>query len=292
MIGKESIAKISVPMKSKRGLAGRLILGEKLSEESYSDDDAALLTTLANQLAVAVENALLHKEILERERELARADKLAALGTVAAGMAHEIKNPLSVIKGMTQVLQENLKDENFTEKFSQIIPRQLDRINNIVENLLRFGKKHELKISDLNINQVLKETLLLVKEQCKKKNIKIIEEYEELPAIAGDPEQLSQAFLNLALNAIQAIAENGELKLKTKKLKNDEIFIEISDTGIGIPEESLGKIFDPFFTTKEKGAGLGLAVTYRIIKEHRGEIRVKSEVGRGTTFMITIQSIL
>lgn len=228
----------------------------------------------------------LSAENLKLYRSLLQADKLAALGTIAAGMAHEIKNPLASIKGLTQVLPENLEDSGFIQKYSEIVPRQIERINRIVEDLLDFGHPKELAIGEVKIEEILGEVLRLVENQCRKSNIEIIREFYPVPLISADSERLSQAFMNVILNAVQAMPGGGKLLIGCKPLSNDEIEVEISDSGKGIPEDKLPNIFDPFFTTKGTGTGMGLAVTYRIVKEHGGKIEVESEPGAGTTFKI------
>jgi len=276
---------LSIPMMSKSKLIGILNLGEKISGEPFSGEDVDLLTTLTNQIAVATENAKLHEEVLKRERELFRADKLASLGTIAAGMAHEIKNPLASIKGMTQILHENLGDREFVGKFTDIIPRQIERISRIVENLLRFGKPEELQKSTCNLNLIIDEAIKLVELECRKKAIKIKKSFAELPSLMLDQSQTNQAILNIILNSIESMPDGGYLSISTRII-GKEISIEICDTGCGIPKENIKNIFDPFYSTKSLGTGMGLAVTYSIIEEHGGRIEVESEAGKGTKFKI------
>jgi len=161
-------ATVCMPMIAKEKLVGIFILGEKSSGEMYTSEDINLLSTLANQVAIAVENAKLHEDILNKEREIFKRDKLASLGTLAAGMAHEIKNPLASIKGLTQVLPENYEDSEFRDNFVEIIPRQLDRINNIVEDLLQFGKPSSYIKREIDLNFTLESVLKLVERQCMK----------------------------------------------------------------------------------------------------------------------------
>jgi signal transduction histidine kinase len=219
-------------------------------------------------------------------RGLLRADKLAALGTLSAGLAHEIKNPLASIKGLTQVLEENLNDPEFVKKYQEIVPRQIDRINKLVEKLLKFGQPRELSLHEFDLSQVVEEVLSLLENQCHKKNITVEKSLDNLPKIMGDPELISQVFMNLILNAIQAMPNGGNLSIKSNTPSLTYVCVEVSDTGAGIPGGKLDKIFDPFFSSKEKGAGMGLAVAYRIVKEHGGEINVESEIGKGTEFRI------
>lgn len=214
---------------------------------------------------------------------LLRADKLAALGTLSAGMAHEIKNPLASIKGMTQVLDENLNDPEFIKKYQELVSRQIDRINSLVEKLLKFGQPQTLALNEFDLYQVIEDVLSLLENQCRKKGVRVVKELKHRPKIEGDAEQLSQVFMNLFLNAIQA---GGELSVKSAPRGPNFICIEVRDTGAGIPADKIDNIFDPFFTTKDKGTGMGLAVAYRIVKEHGGEINVESEVGKGTEFRI------
>ncbi|MDD5594100.1 MAG: ATP-binding protein [Candidatus Margulisbacteria bacterium] len=229
---------------------------------------------------LSIENLKLYGGLLQ-------ADKLSALGTIAAGMAHEIKNPLASIKGLTQVLPENLEDPEFIRKYSEIVPRQLDRINRIVEDLLDFGHPAGMVMQAVDVEEVLEDILRLVENQCRKANIEIVRDFQKQSLITGNAEKLSQAFMNIILNAIQAMPGGGFLKLKTYNLPLTTV-IEIADTGAGIPAGKLSNIFDPFYTTKESGTGMGLAVTHRIIKEHNGTIEVASEVGKGTTFKLCL----
>jgi signal transduction histidine kinase len=246
------------------------------------------------------------KELRQSQEHLISSEKLASLGTMAAGMAHEIKNPLVSLRTFTQLLPQRFEDEEFRKKFASVVPQEIDKINKIAESLLRFGRPHKPELTQINTNEILEEILALFDNEARKSNVRITTKLAEQPKITADAGQLSQAFVNIILNAIQAMPGGGELTVKTDvgeviKLgpssENEEqeakpvpvIFVEISDTGSGIPEENLKKIFDPFFTTKEVGGtGMGLPITLRIIEEHHGSIRVKSQVGKGTTFLITL----
>jgi len=267
---------IYIPILSKDKLIGALMLGGKKSEDLYSSEDIDLLITLANQLAISIENANL-------VREMIYADKLASLGTIAAGMTHEIKNPLTVLSALSQVIEERYKskDDEYFKTIAELMPKHLDRIKNIIDNLLKFGKPSELKIQKVDINRLLDDALKLFEIKCGKNDIEIIREYCNSAIIEGDPEQLLQAFTNIILNSIQAMKNGGKLIITTKPN-----YVEISDTGEGIPEDKIKHIFDPFFTTKEDGTGLGLSVSYRIIKDHHGDITAESEIGKGTKFII------
>ncbi|MBI5699098.1 hypothetical protein HZC35_02150 [Candidatus Saganbacteria bacterium] len=223
-------------------------------------------------------------------REMLRADKLAALGAVAAGLAHEIKNPLASLKGMTQILPDNLDDPEFIKNYTEMAPRQLDRINNIVEALLRIARPQKYVLTGVDLSKILDDLYHLLENQARKKNIIFKKEWEPDLMVQGDAEQLMQVFMNLILNAMDSMPNGGTLGIGGRRREGEGIELEVSDSGVGIPAEKLKNVFEPFFTTKEGGTGLGLAVTYRIIKEHFGEIEVKSKVGEGTTFKIWLST--
>jgi len=263
---------------------------------------------------LAREFNLMTAELKESQDHLIASEKLAALGTMAAGMAHEIKNPLVAMRTFTQLLPLKWEDKEFRDKFIAIIPPEIDKINKIAENLLKFGRPSKPEFRNINIDTVLEEVLELLENQIKKNNVRVSTKFVKTPKISGDPNQLSQAFLNIIMNAAQAMKDGGELIVKTdighviqlgkitkegfvsaKKLaekpageKVPMVFIEITDTGPGIPEESMRNMFDPFFTTKESGTGMGLPITLRIIEDHKGSIKVRSQVGKGTTFIIML----
>lgn len=259
------------------------------------------------------------RDLRESQERLILSEKLASLGTMAAGMAHEIKNPLVSLRTFTQLLQQKWDDKEFREKFSSIIPHEIERINRIAESLLKFGRPMKPELTKVEVNALLEEVLLLFESECKKYNVRVAKKLAQLPEISGDAGQLSQAFVNIIKNAIEAMQEKGgELIVKTdvgeviklgkirdrQGIKKGEemvwgeeealgkptpvIFIEVTDTGGGISEENLKSLFDPFFTTKVTGTGMGLPITLRIIEEHKGSIKVRSKLGSGTTFIITL----
>lgn len=283
-------AALCIPLFFEDKLIGLFNLGNKLSQDMYTDEDIDLLTTLSNQLAIAIENATLHEEMLKAQKQLLLADKLSSLGRIAAGIAHEVKNPLTSIKGMSQTIEKAIieKDEETIKDFNEVVPKELDRINTLVENLLKFGRPPKLLISSVDINPLLESTLKLFENPLKKNKIKLNKNLNDLPKIQADPDQLMQVFTNLILNAIQAMPGGGKLGVTTESFGGSKIIIEISDTGPGIERDKLSHIFDPFYSTKEGGSGLGLAITYRIIKEHNGTIDVESKVGEGTKFRIIL----
>lgn len=275
-------------------LVAVFILGAKKSGDLYTNEDIQLLSTLSNQAAVAVENALMYSDLMKQFQELketkdqlVQSEKLAALGTMAAGIAHEIRNPLTSLQLFVQMMAERFDDHEFREKFTQIVPPEIERLNRIVNDLVSFAKPSKLTREPTQIQDILEKTIRLSEISFKKLNVKVIREFNEVPKVMVDSQQIMQIFLNLIMNGTQSMTKGGILTVKTYY---DDIYkkvcVDITDTGIGISEENLKKLFSPFFTTKEGGTGLGLAITKRIVEEHKGEIKVKSKVGEGTTFTV------
>jgi signal transduction histidine kinase len=227
------------------------------------------------------------------EQQVMHSEKLAALGRLAAGVAHEIGNPLTSISTFAQLLREMATDE-FSQNSLDIINNHIQRISDIVRRMSAVARADSLKIKAVQINDVLQSTLDLMRLDKRMKNtIKISTSFDPgLPQIMIDEGQASQVFINLTLNALDAMPEGGSLKITTRRERDDSgkdsVVIEVADTGIGIPTKDLAKIFDPFYTTKEvgTGTGLGLSLSYNIVKRFKGDIRVESEVGRGTIFTI------
>jgi len=229
-------------------------------------------------------------QIKSLEEKLRQADRLAALGTLSAGLAHEIKNPLSAIKTFVQLLPQKIGNPSFMEKFNITVPREVDRINHLVEDLLELTRKRVRSLVDLKADSLIHQVIDLHGEELKKGQIAFQDHLNKtiLP-VHGDAETLYRAFSNLIINAIQAMPNGGTLSISSK-LDSSSSSVEITfrDTGIGMDETTAKNIFNPFFTTKDKGVGLGLALTRKIIEDHRGTIEVVSEKGMGTTFTVLL----
>ncbi len=286
-------AELSIPLMSKGHLIGIMNLNHKFNKEIYSHEDIELLSTLANQAAIAVENARLYEDLKKSKSYIQRADRLASLGTLTAGLAHEIRNPLVAIKTFTQLLPERLDDEEFRNQFLTIASGEVDRISMLVNELLDFARPSDPRLEFEDINNILDGMILLISTETKKKHINMIKNYTpNLPPIKIDREQIKQVFLNILLNSIEATLEKGEITVKTRSFEKSGgesyIQIEVTDTGRGIPAEHLEDIFTPFFTTKDKGSGLGLSISHQIIQDHRGYMDVESELNKGTSFFINL----
>jgi signal transduction histidine kinase len=236
--------------------------------------------------------------VKELEKEKWKADKLAYIGTLAASIAHEIKNPLVSIKTLAQLLPERHTDVEFRDHFSRIALKEVDRIDLLVSQMLDLKEDSSPpQFENLHAEEILEEILLLLSKEIEKQNIKVERAYDPGgTVISVDRFQLKQALWNVILNAIQAMEGGGILTVSTflssdGKKSEDVVVLKISDTGTGIPGDQIGKIFDPFFTTKRKGAGLGLSICYKIINEHRGSIQVESQVKQGTSMSISLPAI-
>ena len=241
-------------------------------------------------LAIALNHMLI--ELKKHEDQLIQSRKMAAIGDLTAGIAHELNNPLNNISLTTEALIDEFDDWDREAKLKMLgtISTQVDRAGATVANLLDFTRRDESSFERLSINEILSRTVKLVSNEINLHDIKLILELgNNLPTIMGSVHNLQQVFLNLLVNAIQAMPDKGTLRIKSYG-ENESLKVDISDTGIGIPAENLDKIFDPFFTTKEvgHGTGLGLSVSYGIIKKHHGHITVSSEVGKGTTFSVIL----
>lgn len=297
-----------VPLKVSKETIGVMSVDNKASNRPFSDNDMYLLSALADYASIAIVNAQLYGEVKafseeleqrveERTRELEEAqaqllqsEKLASIGQLAAGVAHEINNPLGVILGFSQVILKKLPDTDSLRKPLSSIEREGLRCKKIVQGLLDFSRRSPQKLELLSLNDVVDAACELSEYQITLDNVKIIKGYApKLPLIEGDANQLQQVFTNLVINAHHAMPQGGTLRIITRAA-GDKVQAVVSDTGVGIPPENLKNIFDPFFTTKEvgKGTGLGLSISHGIIDAHGGKIEVDSQVGVGTTFVVTL----
>ncbi|HJV36083.1 cache domain-containing protein [Geomonas sp.] len=228
--------------------------------------------------------------LLTAHEELARAEKLADLGVVAAGVAHEMNNPLAIMRGNTEVLEMYLAEGDEGREEVEVISRQIDRMAKIVANLLTFARQRPIRVQEVAIPQLLDDILEQAGHQVDLERIKVARSYAiDLPTIAGDPDKLRQVFINLIVNAVQAMPNGGVLTLMARiKEGGRSCEISVADTGPGIPPEHLDKLFTPFFTTKDQGTGLGLSVSYGIVKDHQGVIKPESRPGEGAVFRVVL----
>jgi signal transduction histidine kinase len=253
--------------------------------------------------------------LLEKEVELRRADRLSALGELSAGLAHEIRNPLGAIKGAVEILQDDYPPGHPKAEFSAIVLKEVERLNEVVTNFLSFARPATLHLAPVEVSAVLAAVEGLISGKARAHRVQIFTTFHTGPSrVMADETLLKQAFLNIMLNALEAMPESGDLAISTRLVpgassgatprdsltygnavgtrrtesRPEWVEIVFDDTGQGIAAEDLGRIFDPFFTTKKDGTGLGLAITHRIIENHHGTIRVMSQRGKGTTFVVRL----
>jgi sensor histidine kinase regulating citrate/malate metabolism len=248
-------------------------------------DEIGELVEGFNQMINALKDGI--RRLEETNKEKMRLERLSALGEMSMTVAHEIKNPLNAIKGAVCYLKENFRGEILNE-FLSIIESETKRLNEIVTSFLRFSRPVPLNLRLSNINSIIEETVELIRQEATENNVEVITVLSiDIPLFRFDPEQLKQAILNLIVNALDATKEGDTIKISTDKF-DTKVRITISDTGIGIDEELISDIFKPFFTTKTRGSGLGLACVDRIVKDHKGDVIVKSKKGIGTEITILL----
>lgn len=271
--------------------AGKTVFNRQLSMEigdrkKFLDLTTSLIKDEERPTAGTI--AVFHDvtEIKELQEKLQAADRMSAIGTVASGIAHDVRNPLSAIKTFVQMLPFKKADEEFLQQFNITVPRELDRINRTIENLLQLTRKPQMQIQELNINSLLDQVIEICASQIPRNRIEVLKYYSpSLPKIMGDIEYLNRAFSNLLVNAIQAIQDRGKITISTVA-RNNQVIVSIHDTGIGMDAKTARNIFNPYFTTKRKGSGLGLPIVLRVIEEHGGKIEFESRTNQGTTFLV------
>jgi signal transduction histidine kinase len=290
-------AVLCVPSKIGDKLMGFILLSEKKSRDAYSTEDLMLFQTLAPQAAIAIKNAMTYDEIRKEfekehekvatiEKQLERSARLASLGTVAAGVAHEIRNPLGMIQLKTDKLAIDQLNEESLKEFKASVTSNIERSTNIIRNMLDLAKSKDKVYSNVNLVGVIESALQFFPLS----GIKLVKELLPVPDINGNAEELKQVFVNLIDNAVKAMPNGGTLKIASRHEDNN-VNIYVTDTGVGIPKEDFERIFDPFYSTRHEGTGLGLSITYRIVREHGASIRVESEVGKGSTFQLQFTAV-
>lgn len=229
------------------------------------------------------------EEVRALQEEVRRNEKLAAMGSLSAGIAHEIRNPLSSIKGLATFLGALFPEGSDNREIAEVMIQEVERINKVITELLELSKPSDIKRLATNLRPVIDKTVRLIRQDAEIKNIQIrVNCPDVLPGITADPDKLSQTFLNLFINAIQSMENGGKLDVTLALNVDGDIEIKIKDTGSGIDKENIEKIFNPYFTTKKSGTGLGLAIVCKIIEAHNGIVNVQSSQGTGTEFTITL----
>jgi len=292
-------AEACIPLINKGLLIGFCNLGSFTKLRISSREDIHLLTTLGQNAAIALDNALLYEDLKRSQKLVQRADRLRSLEIIAGGFAHEIRNPLTSIKTFIELAPLRREDAYFMDEFSSVVKDDVSRIERLIHEILGYARYMEPKFGEENINDIVASCVLFMQVKAEKEGIHIEQDLgDDLPRMRLDRQQIKQAILNLFLNALDAITGTGGTIRVTTRFLNKPVGgpwvnIEIADSGSGISAEDLEHIFDPFFTTKHKsdeheGTGLGLVIVHQIVDQHGGHIQVESQVGRGTMFVISL----
>jgi signal transduction histidine kinase/CheY-like chemotaxis protein len=292
---------LHVPLQLRSEVIGVLSVDNQISDVEFTEEDQYLLSTLADYAAISIENATLYEELrkkmqdLERsQQELIESSKLAAVGTLAAGVAHEFNNLLAAISGHTELgLVSDDMDE--IKKALEVVMQTVERAKRITTNLLTFARRREPMMELADVTEAVETPLELVERDLQKSNIDVVRRFSQVPPIVCDGAQLSQVCLNLVTNARDAMLPDGGTLTVELKQDGDDIIVAFRDTGTGIPHHILDKLFQPFVTTKGPlgggemaGSGLGLSVSYGIVRNHGGTIEVETEQGKGSTFTVRL----
>lgn len=283
---------LGIPLLIKDRILGMIAL-DRTTLHPFTAEEAQLAQAFAHQAAIAIENARLYSDLQEQmdeltstQAQLVQSAKLAAVGELAAGVAHELNNPLTSILGFAEILQEDLEEDEVYDHNLQTIVDEARRARRIVRGLLDFARQQSPERRPADVNCILQQTLGVIRYHLEKSRIIIQEEYApDLALVSLDEGQIKQVFLNLISNAAQAMPQGGTLSLKTAQT-GPEVAVSFTDSGVGIPVEDQGRIFDPFYSTKKSGTGLGLSVSLGIVQSHGGRITVESQQGQGSTFTV------
>jgi signal transduction histidine kinase len=269
------------PIRFHTDLLGAVEIQEKEGHDPYSNRELRALAVLANQVAAAILT-------LRAQEEIRKKEKLAAVGELAAGLAHEIRNPLANIKGAANYLKGEPTAEESRE-FLEIIREEVNRLNQVVSEFLDYARPFKKDLARVNMKDFTSRALNNVLANGAHAHVEVaLQVPGNIPEVELAPDQIKQVLHNLAMNAVEAMPNGGELTISANAVEDKLIEITVQDTGVGIPSENLSKVFQPFFTTKEQGIGLGLAICYRIVEGHGGAISVESEIGKGSQFRIRL----
>jgi signal transduction histidine kinase len=283
--------KLACPLKANNQFCGVIFLGEKENKKAYQSKDIEILSILLDNAALAIENITYNEERVAHLKHIIQTDRLAVIGQLAAGAAHEIRNPLTSIKSAIQYVQDDISNLK-KQKIIQSALSEVNRINEILTGLLSFSRQNDPVKREFDLAAMIDQTLQLIRNTRIKKQIEFIIQLEESPLpVVADRDQLKQVLMNIILNSIDAIRENGIIRIAIQLAMIEGIrhyMITVTDNGTGIDEEQLEKIFDPFYTTKETGTGLGLSISYGIIHRHGGNIEIRNSPEGGACVEIQL----
>jgi signal transduction histidine kinase len=290
------VALLSVPLRYAGRALGTLSVytGQPYT---FSNEEIRILSALAELSALAIEKARLYERVVDVEELLRQNEKLSALGLLAAEVAHEIRNPLTVMQMLYHSLDLNFPDRDPRARDARMIREKMEQLNGIVERILDFARRRETQFTAVDLNQLVDELALLVRHKLQQQKVELVRQLQSgLPALVGDPAQLEQAFLNLMLNAAEAMPAGGVLTITSRAIRTPRhrpqpthLAVEFRDTGPGMSEDQRRRAFESVLSsTKTKGTGLGLAIVRRVVEAHRGKLKIKSRPGRGTTVAVIL----
>ena len=278
-----------VPLMFKKKTIGLLSVDNNHSRKTLSKLNLNLIMSVASQMALAIENINLNNVAMESQKIAAESERMAALGTMTAGLAHEIRNPMVALKTFTDLFPERVNDPEYQRKYIEIVPPEVKRVNDLVSEMLALSRTQKLMLIPTSLSDVIRSVANLIEPELQAQNVSFIFSPPEELIIQASTDQLKQVFLNLFRNAVEAMPKGGSLAVSFQKFKKiNKVEITVSDTGIGIEKEKIAHVFEPFYTTRHEGTGLGLAITHKIVEDHSGQIAVDSVQYQGTTFTIKL----
>ena len=300
MTGFKTRSLICVPLTLRGKTIGAIQVINKKSKEAFNNADLEILTGMSHQIAVAMENAKLYKRLEKKfeltyqelkiaQEKLIRTERLAAMGNLVNGVAHEIRNPITVIGGFAQRINNLSKDNAEIKKFADIILGETVRLERLVRKVHEFSDVQSASLRPDNLNSVLERLLNRFRPTAYRQNVEIVASIDnDLPLIDMDPSQLVIALSNIFENALESIHDSGRIELNVKRMNDHSINIIVKDTGSGIADDEIDSVYDPFVTSKTRGVGLGLTMVHQIITNHHGEIKIQSALSEGTTVTIVL----
>jgi signal transduction histidine kinase len=279
---------VAIPIMLKERLIGLMVLGRKANQKDYTNEEIEIMDAFSNQASLAISRALMYRDMSLKDRQIMQSEKMASLGELASGIAHEIRNPLAIIAGSAETMKKR-EDREIKEEMVGYILEESDRINTMITNFLDFAKPKEPELVSCDIVEVIRKTIQLILPQARTQNVEVVGNFPQKPHyIEVDPELIQHAFMNIELNALEAMEHGGVLRIDVTHNQGGRVLIRFSDTGRGVPPKISQKIFDPFFTTKEGGTGLGLSIAHNIVESHGGTLTNTSNDVKGTTFTINL----
>jgi two-component system NtrC family sensor kinase len=295
LTGMRTRSLIAVPLLSQEDPIG-VLEAVNWEDRFFDEHELHLLTTMASTVSVAIENARLFEAEREQRRlvehahaQLAQSEKLAATGRLAASLAHEINNPLQAIRNSLQIMLTYSLEEGEKEQYLEMIDEEVERLMGMVGRILDFSRKTERAVSPLDVNEILNKVLTLAHKYLQHRHVVLRQHLAPgLPPVVGSASELGQIFLNLVLNAVDAMPEGGTLTVRSGGGEDGRLVVSVRDTGVGIPPENLERIFEPFFSTKQEGTGMGLAVSRTLVRRHGGTLEAESPPGEGATFTVRL----